>query len=536
MGKNDSTNANGIDSNSPNSKNGNVNGSSGSSSGGGGGIHSITTPKPLLPGVASMASPGSLGGYGWNSSLASSLRTGPLSPAMLAGPHSSGSGGHQHQHSSSGSGFDISSFRTGFTPDLNNYKTGLTPLGSSASNIPPPSPSTAALIALMNSSSNGSSSPLGGVNSSTMTPNTLAALANHHHNNLSPSNHHHHGGNNSGYFGREHSGAFDLAFGRSLSEKKVSRLRTSSGREVGIEDDDDQEAREEESRKNQKEADSLINTDGGIEDHQVKVKTEENGSSLDDGNASRSNEQSRRSSQVKGQPNSRPDTTSNRNQNESSDGLHLLHRAAHDVGNHPQPPSSNHYQQQQQQHHSQQQHQHHQQQQLRHHQQQYEHPPNPHPLPPQSGQVVSSSSTRSPLTNGATINSNPSQLYSSSNKRRNPDAESTKEDPSSNYQTTGGAASSSKGKGKKARTSNASRGKSTETPQQFGSPDLAGQSNRGSAAPSETASIDLDELDDKPESKAGKGKKKAKDVDDEPQSEEAKRKEFLERNRQGEWK
>ncbi|PWY98408.1 hypothetical protein BCV70DRAFT_153498, partial [Testicularia cyperi] len=70
-----------------------------------------TTPKPLLPPVASITSPaGETSQYPWSAGLTSSLRSGPLSPAMLAGPQSS--------H------FDPNSFRTGFTPDLSNFKTG----------------------------------------------------------------------------------------------------------------------------------------------------------------------------------------------------------------------------------------------------------------------------------------------------------------------------------------------------------------------------------------------------------------------------
>lgn len=62
--------------------------------------------------------------------------------------------------------FDPASFRTGFTPDLSNFKTGLTPLGS-ASGYPPPSPGTAAFMAMVNN------------NASTITPNTLSALTGH---------------------------------------------------------------------------------------------------------------------------------------------------------------------------------------------------------------------------------------------------------------------------------------------------------------------------------------------------------------------
>lgn len=120
---------------------------------------SASTPKPLLPPVASITSPaGETNAYPWSAGLTSSLRSGPLSPAMLAGPQSS--------H------FDPNSFRTGFTPDLSNFKTGLTPLGGGMS-FPPPSPNTAAFLAAMVNNTSGAPS-----SAATITPNTLSALTN----------------------------------------------------------------------------------------------------------------------------------------------------------------------------------------------------------------------------------------------------------------------------------------------------------------------------------------------------------------------
>ncbi|SPO31900.1 related to transcription factor ATFA [Ustilago trichophora] len=118
-----------------------------------------STPKPLLPPVASITSPaGETNPYPWSAGLTSSLRSGPLSPAMLAGPQSS--------H------FDPNSFRTGFTPDLSNFKTGLTPLGGGMS-FPPPSPNTAAFLAAMVNNTSAAST-----SAATITPNTLSALTN----------------------------------------------------------------------------------------------------------------------------------------------------------------------------------------------------------------------------------------------------------------------------------------------------------------------------------------------------------------------
>lgn len=118
-----------------------------------------STSKRILPPVASIASPaGQENGmhYPWGSSLTGSLRAGPLSPAMLAGPQNS---------------FDPSSFRTGLTPDLTNFKTGLTPLGGASGSFPPPSPNTAAFLAMVTNSSGP------GLSGTTITPNTLSALS-----------------------------------------------------------------------------------------------------------------------------------------------------------------------------------------------------------------------------------------------------------------------------------------------------------------------------------------------------------------------
>lgn len=118
--------------------------------------------KPMLPPLAALESPADQGFGSWG--LASSLRSGPLSPAMLAGPAS-------QQTPSLGLGaFDSSFVRTGLTPDVN--RTGLTPLIGGPGGFPPPSPNTAALYALVNgTSSSGSMAP-----NVAMTPGTLNAI------------------------------------------------------------------------------------------------------------------------------------------------------------------------------------------------------------------------------------------------------------------------------------------------------------------------------------------------------------------------
>lgn len=126
------------------------------------------TPKPMLPPLASIASP-SDNSYAWGMSATDmgSLRSGPLSPAMLAGP--------QHQSgvaaaSALSLGFDASTFgRTGLTPS-----TGLTPLVGGPVSFPPPSPNTAAFLAMVSNST--TAATLASTTAATITPNTLSAI------------------------------------------------------------------------------------------------------------------------------------------------------------------------------------------------------------------------------------------------------------------------------------------------------------------------------------------------------------------------
>jgi len=107
------------------------------------GAPSTETPgKNLLPPVAALTSPAipgtsSTAGYNWQSSL----RSGPLSPAMLAGPQQ-------------GDYFD--SIGRGFpTPNESSLRTGLTP-GGGGSMFPAPSPNSQALY---NSLASGGATP-----------------------------------------------------------------------------------------------------------------------------------------------------------------------------------------------------------------------------------------------------------------------------------------------------------------------------------------------------------------------------------------
>lgn len=97
------------------------------------GDSSETPGKSLLPPVASLTSPAlpgtsSASGYNWSNSL----RSGPLSPAMLPGPT-----GSNDYFDSIGRGFP--------TPNESSLRTGLTP-GGGGSMFPAPSPSSQALL------------------------------------------------------------------------------------------------------------------------------------------------------------------------------------------------------------------------------------------------------------------------------------------------------------------------------------------------------------------------------------------------------
>ncbi|KAF8742166.1 Major Facilitator Superfamily, partial [Rhizoctonia solani] len=146
------------------------------------------TPKPVLPPLASLSSPGGPNAFGhWglgSGGLSGSLRSGPLSPALLNGPkdqagrpNGTGVGGWDPSHPA---------FRTGLTPDVG--RTGLTPLVGGPVSFPPPSPNTAAFLAMVTNHTSGVSGAMtvGGAltgdmvpgSSATITPGTLTALVN----------------------------------------------------------------------------------------------------------------------------------------------------------------------------------------------------------------------------------------------------------------------------------------------------------------------------------------------------------------------
>ncbi|WVR05469.1 hypothetical protein IAU60_002485 [Kwoniella sp. DSM 27419] len=132
------------------------------------GTDATSTRHNALPPLSSLTSPAAAdpSQFPW---LANSLRSGPLSPAMLAGPQNgnpqqnpagqqrAGQGNEQGHHPNEGA-FESTNFRTGFTPGTGS---GFTPgynalLNSSLGNLAMPSPNTTAFL---NSITNGT--PIG---------------------------------------------------------------------------------------------------------------------------------------------------------------------------------------------------------------------------------------------------------------------------------------------------------------------------------------------------------------------------------------
>jgi ATF/CREB family transcription factor len=89
------------------------------------------TPKPALPSVMEMFTPGGTNQYE-HFNFAESLRHGPLSPNLLSGPQGP-------------LPFDPANFRTGLTPNESNIRTGLTP-GNTPGFPLLPTPGTVALL------------------------------------------------------------------------------------------------------------------------------------------------------------------------------------------------------------------------------------------------------------------------------------------------------------------------------------------------------------------------------------------------------
>ncbi|KAG8907280.1 hypothetical protein FRC00_012010, partial [Tulasnella sp. 408] len=145
-----------------------------------------TSPKPTLPPLSSIDGPTREGGpsFPWGFSAAlndtGSLRSGPLSPAMLPGPRQDGTtaaAGGAGSHGTSHGYFDAPSlaFRTGLTPGIG--RTGLTPLVGGPASFPPPSPNTAAFLAMVTNPGGATGQQVSQLTGgATITPNTLSAL------------------------------------------------------------------------------------------------------------------------------------------------------------------------------------------------------------------------------------------------------------------------------------------------------------------------------------------------------------------------
>lgn len=118
-----------------------------------------------LPPLSSLTSPAAADPSQFPWLASQSLRTGPLSPAMLAGPQAQNGGANAASHgprppqpaegNAQEGGFDTTTFRTGFTPGAGS---GFTPgysslmAGNFASSLPMPSPNTAAFLNMVTNS------------------------------------------------------------------------------------------------------------------------------------------------------------------------------------------------------------------------------------------------------------------------------------------------------------------------------------------------------------------------------------------------
>ncbi|KAJ2968707.1 hypothetical protein NUW58_g10162 [Xylaria curta] len=100
-------------------------------------LAALTSPSSLLPGNGTTP-------FNWGGG---SLRTGPLSPAMLSGPATDYFGDTSH------------TLRSGFTPNESSLRTGLTP-GGSGSMFPVPSPNSQAIFAQLANSGGATPSTL----------------------------------------------------------------------------------------------------------------------------------------------------------------------------------------------------------------------------------------------------------------------------------------------------------------------------------------------------------------------------------------
>lgn len=174
------------------------------------------SPKPVLPPLSSLAEPATenSNSFPWGFSAGmndhGSLRSGPLSPAMLPGPRGDTNNGGgpsgstaQHHQPTYFDGHPSLSFRTGLTPGIG--RTGLTPLVGGPASFPPPSPNTAAFLAMVTQNGGGGASAQA-VNTltggATITPNTLSALTGHLISQNDQSN-----GQNAPHHGQQQSGA-----------------------------------------------------------------------------------------------------------------------------------------------------------------------------------------------------------------------------------------------------------------------------------------------------------------------------------------
>ncbi|KAI9637760.1 activating transcription factor 2, partial [Dioszegia hungarica] len=131
-----------------------------------------------LPPLSSLTSPAAADPSQFPWLANQSLRTGPLSPAMLAGPAGAGARAAKGADGDHGA-FDQTGFRTGFTPGTGSgFTPGYTSLmgGAGFSNLPMPSPNTAAFLNMVTNST-----PIEGEATDPAAPSAIPAHMQQHH-------------------------------------------------------------------------------------------------------------------------------------------------------------------------------------------------------------------------------------------------------------------------------------------------------------------------------------------------------------------
>ncbi|CDZ98072.1 Transcriptional activator FOSB/c-Fos and related bZIP transcription factors [Phaffia rhodozyma] len=138
-----------------------------------------SVPQPVLPSVSQITTPlGEDDPFKWplNTPAISSIRGDPISPSVLSKSQTTPASSVLVSHALN---FDCNNFvRTGLTPG-----TGMTPMSGGPTSFPPPSPGTAAFLAMVTNATAGAANTMASSQSneenSVMTPGTFNGMMNH---------------------------------------------------------------------------------------------------------------------------------------------------------------------------------------------------------------------------------------------------------------------------------------------------------------------------------------------------------------------